>query len=680
MERRNYNSILAFICSSLMLLFFLAVFCPINVNADEENPTWDAESDKVYYLSLPSTDGSHSDCTLVQSNGKFGMIDASNPSEYGPYAAQGGNGKTVAEFMRKLGVKHIDFAVATHAHSDHIGGFIDLVDEKNSDGNPFFDSDTVYIHKKYLNWDPKYEDPTWQTAEYFKEVTRKLTEAKVTMVDITSDDTSGLSKIGATMTKKGDYSDNISFKFGNLDIALYNLDSIVNKEGYTENDNSIITQITKGLHNAVVLGDASAMIDYKYGEVIYKKSGTIDTLRTGHHGISSANGKQLLEFLEPKNFVLSSNGPLRQLSYKLYADKYNTPAYKAIENVGAIVEDFDKSSADLQTFADESCRALVKAKTYHPVIRGWQIWGDATAPDGWTYAYIKDDGKYATGWQYIEGAWYCFDSEGYNLMLQDTVYYDKAAKKKYVLTRSGIMGTGWVKAKDKWYFADSSGALKTGWVTYGKDWCFMDNDGAMQTGWVEDGGHRYFLDASGLMKIGWVQDNNKWYLLNSSGAMQKGWQYTGGAWYYLGNDGVMQTGWIQEGGNSYYLSSSGAMKTGWLQDNGKWYLLNSSGAMLRGWQYTGGAWYYLGNDGVMQTGWVQEGGNSYYLTSSGAMKTGWLQDNGKWFYLNSSGAMLKGWVKHYGIWYYLGQDGVMYTGTHVIDNTTYNFDTTGALA
>ena len=57
------------------------------------------------------------------------------------------------------------------------------------------------------------------------------------------------------------------------------------------------------------------MIDYKYGEVIYKKSGTIDTLRTGHHGISSANGKQLLEFLEPKNFVLSSNGPLRQLSY-----------------------------------------------------------------------------------------------------------------------------------------------------------------------------------------------------------------------------------------------------------------------------------------------------------------------------------------------------------------------------
>ena len=50
MERRNYNSILAFICSSLVLLFFLAVFCPIYVNADEENPTWDAESDKVYYL------------------------------------------------------------------------------------------------------------------------------------------------------------------------------------------------------------------------------------------------------------------------------------------------------------------------------------------------------------------------------------------------------------------------------------------------------------------------------------------------------------------------------------------------------------------------------------------------------------------------------------------------------
>ncbi len=44
--------------------------------------------------SLPSTDGSHSDFVrFVQSNGKFGMIDASNLSEYGPYAASGGNGK-----------------------------------------------------------------------------------------------------------------------------------------------------------------------------------------------------------------------------------------------------------------------------------------------------------------------------------------------------------------------------------------------------------------------------------------------------------------------------------------------------------------------------------------------------------------------------------------------------------
>lgn len=213
------------------------------------------------------------------------MIDAPNPSEYGPYAVQGGNGKTVAEFMRKLGVKHIDFAVATHAHSDHIGGFIDLVDEKNSDGNPFFDSDTVYIHKKYLNWKPKYEDPTWQTAEYFKEVTRKLTEAKVTMVDITSDDTSGLSKLDATMTKKGDYSDNISFKFGNLDIALYNLDSIVNKEGYTENDNSIITQITKGLHNAVIRGAMKTGWLQDNGKWFYlNSSGAIHKGWLNHYG------------------------------------------------------------------------------------------------------------------------------------------------------------------------------------------------------------------------------------------------------------------------------------------------------------------------------------------------------------------------------------------------------------
>ncbi len=78
-----------------------------------------------------------------------------------------------------------------------------------------------------------------------------------------------------------------------------------------------------------------------------------------------------LEFLEPKNSCLRQMD--RFVSRLIgYMQTSTIPQLsKRFENVG--LSDFDKSSADLQTFADESCRALVKrVKTYHPVIR--RIW------------------------------------------------------------------------------------------------------------------------------------------------------------------------------------------------------------------------------------------------------------------------------------------------------------------
>ncbi len=55
----------------------------------------------IYHRSLPSTDGSHSGLTPVQSNGEFGTIDASNPANMDHMLLRVGNGATVAEFMRK---------------------------------------------------------------------------------------------------------------------------------------------------------------------------------------------------------------------------------------------------------------------------------------------------------------------------------------------------------------------------------------------------------------------------------------------------------------------------------------------------------------------------------------------------------------------------------------------------
>lgn len=39
------------------------------------------------------------------------------------------NGKTVVSYLKRVGVKNIDFLVATHPHEDHIGGLIKVVEE-----------------------------------------------------------------------------------------------------------------------------------------------------------------------------------------------------------------------------------------------------------------------------------------------------------------------------------------------------------------------------------------------------------------------------------------------------------------------------------------------------------------------------------------------------------------------
>lgn len=95
-------------------------------------------------------------------------------------------------------------------------------------------------------------------------------------------------------------------------------------------------------------------------------------------------------------------------------------------------------------------------------------------------AGIDDDGTrwLATGWQYIGGAWYYFDGNGYAL--------------------SGRQLIG-----GKWYCLDASThQMATGWLKDAEGWRCYAPDGGMLTGWYQDGpgGKWYYLDTgTGIM-------------------------------------------------------------------------------------------------------------------------------------------------------------------------------------
>ena len=75
-------------------------------------------------LTVTFVDVGQGDCTVITlPGGKTMMIDSGEKSEAG----------TVAGFLDDNGINKIDYLVATHPHSDHIGGMSEVVDNYQID-------------------------------------------------------------------------------------------------------------------------------------------------------------------------------------------------------------------------------------------------------------------------------------------------------------------------------------------------------------------------------------------------------------------------------------------------------------------------------------------------------------------------------------------------------------------
>ena len=72
-----------------------------------------AESFSVHYI-----DVGQGDCILTVCNGKTLLIDA----------GENGNEATVINYLRAHGVKSLDYVIATHPHSDHIGSMKNVLE------------------------------------------------------------------------------------------------------------------------------------------------------------------------------------------------------------------------------------------------------------------------------------------------------------------------------------------------------------------------------------------------------------------------------------------------------------------------------------------------------------------------------------------------------------------------
>ncbi len=259
---------------------------------------------------------------------------------------------------------------------------------------------------------------------------------------------------------------------------------------------------------------------------------------------------------------------------------------------------------------------------------------DGAMSCGWIFTdnkgyYASPSGALASGWQFIGGQWYWFDSLNSCSMATGRRVIDGHP---YLLGAYGLIN-GWCLDNGLWYWG-CNGEVLTGWLQADNSWYWLDpaNDGAMSRGIVSVGSSRYYLSDSGAMVVGWAFDGTDWYYADGSGALASGWRSVNGAWYWLdvANDNRMVTGFYVIGSNRYHFSSTGALSLGWFVSDGDWYYAEPSNA-----------------SGIVKTGWLKDGGQYYYLDSvaDGKMLLGHFSVNGKSYYAKASGAVAcREWV------------------------------------
>jgi len=197
----------------------------------------------IYYMDVDQADS----IFIVLPDGKNMLIDAGNKTD----------GEKIVKSIRSMGFDNIDHLIATHPHSDHIGGMEEVVRA--------FDIDKIYMTKGQTN------TKTFQNLLIaIRDKGYKITIAKAGVNII---DENGVSA---------------SFVAPNSDI-------------YEDlNNYSAVIKLTYGQNSFVFTGDAE-----KTSEDEIRSNIKCDVLKIGHHGSSSSTSKNFLKKTEPKYAVIS---------------------------------------------------------------------------------------------------------------------------------------------------------------------------------------------------------------------------------------------------------------------------------------------------------------------------------------------------------------------------------------
>lgn len=192
-------------------------------------------------------------------------------------AGESASGKKVVNYIRRLGYSTIDFVIATHPHSDHIGGMTNVINSLN-------------IGKFYM---PNKE----HTTKIFENMLDALIE----------------NNVDVEMAKTG-------IDIINMSGLHARFLSPTSNHGSNLNNWSAVVKLDFGQNSFLFMGDAESPVEKKLSNV------KADVLKVGHHGSSSSSSLTFLKKVAPKYSIISVGAK----------NSYGHPTEKTINNLSSI--------------------------------------------------------------------------------------------------------------------------------------------------------------------------------------------------------------------------------------------------------------------------------------------------------------------------------------------------------
>jgi Predicted hydrolase (metallo-beta-lactamase superfamily) len=255
-----------------------------------------ADQLKIHFI-----DVGQADSILVQTNGNYMLIDTGN----------NGDSKTIVNYLKKLGVKKLEFLLLTHPHEDHIGCAGVIIK-------------TFQIGKVYM---PKVST----TTKTFENVLTSLKAKNLKVTTPVAGSKFTLNKAEFTILAPN------SSKYEDL------------------NNYSIVMKLVFGKNSFIFTGDAEALSE---SEIIKKRYNVkADFIKIGHHGSSSSTSAAFLKAVSPKYAVVSVGKD----------NDYNHPhkvTMDILKNAGIKLYRTDESGTIICTSDGKNLSFNCKAGTY----------------------------------------------------------------------------------------------------------------------------------------------------------------------------------------------------------------------------------------------------------------------------------------------------------------------------